>query len=245
MPLSPYWDAIVRPSGLDSPPCVAVIVNACIALLKPAYRRDLFNHRDILIFSLGLGEEGIHFYANVYSDDNHTAICLLHERVLDIAKLHIMCGDFNVLHRDWDPNGPETNVHAEHLVAVADAAGLARSLPIMPGPTHFPYNTDLTPTVIDLMFVSGEVAVAIQHKIHPEDCGSSDHAPLVVVVPGSSSLVPVTKWSITPGSDEEHAYRRDVLEALQPLLDWTEDSQGKVEEVVQAISKAFLCLCVA
>jgi hypothetical protein len=150
-----------------------------------------------------------------------------------------MCGDFNVLHWDWDPNGPETNIHAECLVAVAEAAGLARSLPIVPGPTHFPYNTDLSPIVIDLMFVANYVAVAMSHEICPEDRGSSDHAPLVVVVPGSSSLVPVTKWSITPGSDEELAYRRQVLDVLQPLLDWNGNTQGKIEEVVEAISNAF------
>jgi hypothetical protein len=238
MPLSPFWDAIVWPSGLDSPPRMAVFVNSRIASLKPAYRRDLFDHRDILIFSLGLGE-GIQFYANVYSDDNHTVISLLHEQVVDIPKLHVMCGDFNVLHWDWDPMGPETNIHAERLVAVAEAASLAQSLPIVPGPTHFPYNTDLSPTVIDLMFVANYVAVATSHEICPEDRGSSDHAPLIVVVPGSSSLVLVTKWSITPGSDKELAYCGEVLEALQPLLDWNGNTQHEIQEVVEAISNAF------
>jgi hypothetical protein len=109
----------------------------------------------------------------------------------------------------------------------------------MPGPTHFPYNTNLSPTVIDLMFVANYVAVATSHEICLEDCGSSDHAPLVVVVPGSSLLVPVTKWSITPGSDEEPAYRGQVLDALQPLLDWNGSTQGEIDEVVVAISNAF------
>jgi hypothetical protein len=93
--------------------------------------------------------------------------------------------------------------------------------------------------VIDLMSVANYVAVATSHKICPEDRGSSDHAPLVIVVPGSSSLVPVTKWSITPGSDEELAYCGEVLGALQPLLEWNGSTQGEIEEVVQAISKAF------
>jgi hypothetical protein len=44
-----------------------------IANLHPGLHRDLVDHRDILLFSLGLGGDTL-FYANVYSDIQHNAI---------------------------------------------------------------------------------------------------------------------------------------------------------------------------
>jgi endonuclease/exonuclease/phosphatase family metal-dependent hydrolase len=169
--------------------------NVRIKSLRPAYRRDLIDHRDVLILSLGLGE-GCTLYVNVYSDDNHTAITALHEGLQVWPNVHVMCGDMNVRHIDWDPEGPDRNIHAERLVASAERLGLGLCLPVEPGPTHFPFNQDLSKTVIDLMFVRGDLSLVLQHMIVPEGRGRSDHAPLVITIPGPGSLVPVTRWSI-------------------------------------------------
>jgi hypothetical protein len=109
-PISPNWGSIIRPPdwtgfevGLGLPtvdpepvvPRVMVYFNVRIASLKPTYWRDLFDHRDILLFSLGLGGDA-QLFANVYSDKQHVAIRALYEDVVAIPKLHFMCGDFNV-----------------------------------------------------------------------------------------------------------------------------------------------------
>jgi hypothetical protein len=72
-PLNPNWGCLFRPSGLDSPPRVMVYFSNRITNLHPGLRRDLVDHRDILLFSLGLGGDTL-FYANVYLDIQHTAI---------------------------------------------------------------------------------------------------------------------------------------------------------------------------
>ena len=54
-PISPNWGVIHRPSSLEEPPRVLVYFNTRIAALRPAYRRDLIDHRDVILFSLGLG----------------------------------------------------------------------------------------------------------------------------------------------------------------------------------------------
>jgi hypothetical protein len=150
-PISPNWGVIHRPSGLEEPPRVLVYFNVRIAALRPAFRRDLVDHRDVILFSLGLGA-GQRIFANVYSDTQHTAVWILHEDLVALPRLHLMCGDFNIRHASWDPNGPEVCVHADRLMAVCDALGLTLSSPVEEGPTHFPYNEGLTPTVIDLIF---------------------------------------------------------------------------------------------
>jgi hypothetical protein len=130
-------------------------------------------------------------------------------------------------------------VHADHLMAVCDALGLTLSSPVEEGPTHFPYNEDLTPTVIDLMFVPAEVSLTTEHEIHPDLRGTSDYAPLTVTLPGPDSEVLVTRWSIQSGSDEEQAYLGEVLESLELLLGWEGQTAEEVDGVVEAISTAF------
>jgi hypothetical protein len=124
-------------------------------------------------------------------------------------------------------------------MAVCNVLGLTLSSPVEEGPTHFPYNEDLTPTVIDLMFVPAEVSLTTEHEIHPDMRGTSDHAPLMVTLPGPDSEVPVTRWSIQSGTDEEQAYLGKVLESLELLLGWEGQTAEEVDEVVMAISTAF------
>jgi hypothetical protein len=124
-------------------------------------------------------------------------------------------------------------------MAVADSLGLTLSTPVEAGPTHFPYNKVLTATVIDLMFVPTEVSLTVEHSILADMRGTSDHAPLTVVLPGLDSGVPVTRWSILAGSDKESAYRGEVLDALEPLLTWEGQSIGDLDDVILAIAIIF------
>jgi hypothetical protein len=117
--------------------------------------------------------------------------------------------------------------------------GLTLSTPVEAGPTHFPYNKALMATVIDLMFVPTEVSLTVEHSILMDMRGTSDHAPLTVVLPGPDSEVLVTHWSIIAGSDEESTYRGEVLDALEPLLAWEGQSIGDLDDVILAIAVIF------
>jgi hypothetical protein len=168
------------------------------------------------------------------------AVQVLHEDLVALPRLHLMCRDFNIRHASWDPNGPEVCMHANCLMAVCDVLGLILSSPVEEGPTHFPFNEALTPTVIDLMFVPVEVSLTTEHEIHPNLRETSDHTPLTVMLPGPDSEVPVTHWSIQSGTDEEQAYLGEVLESLESLLGWEGQIAGEVDKVVKAISATFL-----
>jgi Endonuclease-reverse transcriptase len=175
-PLNPIWGCLVRPSSLDSPPHIMVYFSDHIANLRLGLRRDLVDHRDILLFSLGLGGDTL-FYANVYSDSQHTAISWLFDHVLELPGLQLMCRDFNVQHRSWDPGGPETLVHADRLLTVAGGCGLSLGLPTVAGPTHFSPQQGFGDTVIDLMFVWVEASLVLRYDILAGVWGRSDHAP--------------------------------------------------------------------
>jgi hypothetical protein len=101
-PNNPNWGCLVRPSGLDLPPRVAVYFNKRLRGLRPGFCRELADHRDILIFSLGLGAEAA-LFANVYSDSRHTAIDWIHDHLPGLPELHVMCGvsSYSVRLRPW------------------------------------------------------------------------------------------------------------------------------------------------
>ena len=65
--------------------------------------------------------------------------------------------------------GPRVNTYADCLIEVAGMVGLAWYLPEVEGPTHFLYNADLTPMVIDLMFVKVEEVITLCHCILVRD----------------------------------------------------------------------------
>ena len=63
-PTSPDWGCIIRASPLEDPPRVAVWFSNRIKTLRPGYRRDIIDHRDVLVISLGLGADSV-LLANV------------------------------------------------------------------------------------------------------------------------------------------------------------------------------------
>ena len=227
-PMNPEWGCIVRAIVADS-----------LAHLHPSYRQDIIDHRDVIVFSLGLGDD-VMLFANVYSDKHNTAIRLLWKYVALWLGIRLMCRDFNVQHCAWDPAGPRVNVNADHLIEVAGMVSLARCLPEVPGPTHFPYDVNLAPTVIDLLFVHMEEVVTLHHRILTEERGPSDHAPLVISFLAPGMAVPATKWSIKPGSDEEGDFLTEVQAKFLALLDWQGSTPGEMDEVVGVISSAFV-----
>jgi Endonuclease-reverse transcriptase len=191
-PLNPNWGCLVRPSGLDSPPHVMVYFFNCITNLCLGLHQDLVNHRDILLFSLGLGWE-ILYYANVYSDSQHTAITWLFDHVMELPGLQLMCRDFNMWHHSWDPGGPEVSVHADWLLTMAGGCGL----PAMAGPTHFSPQQEFGDTVIDLMFVRVEDSIVLCYNILVDAQGHSDHVLLTITLPGPDSYIPAMCWTIS------------------------------------------------
>jgi len=241
--IHPDWGLLVHKSdlrndGADNPQ-VAVYVHKRLKGLRPGYRRDLIDHRDILVFSLGWGED-LKLLANVYSDDQHTAIRLLYEQTIDWPQLFFMGGDFNCRHRSWDPRGPVSNVHADRLEAAASRLGLARGTPVVEGPTHFPYNPLLEPTVIDLVYVPEELSLRVHHSIRPDIGGSSDHAPLLTELLTPGFEVNKFKSYLKLDTPEYSSWMKDVSAVLAALGDGPPPSSPKeIDGVVQAMSTAF------
>jgi len=108
------------------------------------------------------------------------------------------------------------------------------------GPTHFPYNPLLKPTVIDLVYVPEELSLRVHHSIHPDIRGSSDHAPLLTELPMPGFEVNKFKSYLKPDTPEYSSWMKDVSAVLAALGDsLPPGSLEEIDGVVQAMSTAF------
>ncbi|KAF9441112.1 hypothetical protein P691DRAFT_766705 [Macrolepiota fuliginosa MF-IS2] len=150
--------------------------------MRLAIRPDLVDHCDIQIVSLYSKGEAFYFM-NVYLDAQHMAIDLLSREVDRLPALTYMGGDFNTQSTDWDPGAATQPRSAKLLLELASDLGLELGVPLVPGPTRFPFNGVDRPSVIDLMFVPTREGHALRPNIDLSLRGTSDHALLVVRVP--------------------------------------------------------------
>ena len=78
-PRHPEWTCMVRQPETGSRPRTMTYVSKRLDPLRPAYRRDLIDDRDVMVISL-FGEGSPIHLMNVYSDDQHRAIKILADR---------------------------------------------------------------------------------------------------------------------------------------------------------------------
>ena len=129
-----------------------------------------------------------------------------------------MTGDFNVRDNLWDPLFPHHSSISDDLMMIVDSFDLALLSPINSGPTRFSDTVRESNSVIDLMFLRCGSSELDQHSIHPDSRLSSDHAPLTVDIPICEEIIQPTKLVITPGSDQEKEFFKDIF-ANFTLLD--------------------------
>jgi len=142
-------------------------------------QRDIINHWDINIISLTINNSPS-LLLNVYSDKSQTAITHLRDHEINVDRILVMAGNFNIRDGDWDPSFPHHSIHTSDLLIIADLFDLDLSTPINPGPTRFADNNNSSNSVIDLMFINPLNSGFNNHQILQNKRLPSDHAPLFV-----------------------------------------------------------------
>ena len=159
-PRHPMWTMMVRPPEPGFTPRVMAYVSTRLATLRPAMRRDIFDHRDLLLVSL-FGSGRTFNFLNIYNDADNTALDLLEERNTPVS-LTYMGGDFNCHSSAWDPVVSHHRASAISLLETVGLMVLDLTSFENPGPTFISHNSDLRPSVIDLIFVSVADSIAIR-----------------------------------------------------------------------------------
>jgi len=128
-------------------------------------QKDIFNHRDIsciLFFNCSL----VYFLINIYSDLFQVVLKYLKNTEVNINKILIMTGDFNIRDDSWDPNFLYHSIHRNTLMDVANSLYLELSWPTNQVPTKYSDDQQDSNSVIDLMFFRPESSEYNNHSIY-------------------------------------------------------------------------------
>jgi len=213
----PNWLMFARePVSHSDLPRVAIFINIRLSSLCFSFRKDIINHRDILLL-LFFNNGDIYWVMNVYSDSSHSAIKYLKDMEVHIRNLIIMTGDFNIRNSLWDPSYNFHSSISDDLFAIPDSFNLFLSFPIEHFPTRFSDNSNNSNSVIDLMFLHCDSEEINLHIIYPDWRLTSDHAPLTISIPIVKEHISTQKKSLIKNSTKEAEFVNEVIASFSKI----------------------------
>ncbi|CAA7263690.1 unnamed protein product [Cyclocybe aegerita] len=236
-PKHPDWLQMVRIKEGEVPRVIAY-VSTRLSRYRPAMRRDIIDHRDIVVLSLFSGGEVLNLM-NVYSDDQHTAIEHLAARVHSLPPFIYMAGDFNCVSTTWDDYEHGESSTAISLRDTASQIGLEWARPSNHGPTRISPNPNQRSNVLDLVFLAPSEILISMPRLEHDLQGPSDHVPICTDLdigpepPGSG------RRTIKPGSEAEKSFISDILCDLVAIPVAAPATKEGVEALANAIATAF------
>ena len=118
---------------------------------------------------------------------------------------------------------------------IADSFDLALLSPTNSSPTRFSDTAGKSNLVIDLMFLQCSSIELDQHTILSESQLSSDHVPLAIDIPICNEFIHSSKLVITPGSNQEKEFIKDVISSLNSLDTSNIESVDSLNRVVNQL----------
>ncbi|PPQ93734.1 hypothetical protein CVT25_013042 [Psilocybe cyanescens] len=239
-PLHPAWLPMVCNPEPDTRPRIMAYVSNCLKEFWPSMRRDLIDHRDVLILSLFANGQSYNLM-NVYSDETHMAALLLAEEAASLPPFIYMGGDFKIHSQEWDGGHRGHPGVATQLLNTAAELGLQQAPFVNPGPTFYPHIQGFRSTVIDLVFVQPDQTLTAQvTRVHNAQ-GESDHIPLATILSISADSGATPRRALKADREEQIRFVRVIKRELAMKVDEHTplDTPDQIDEVAQAIADSF------
>ena len=231
----PNWITFARlPLNSNDSPRVITYINIHLKSLCFFLRKDIFDHRDINIISF-TNNDICHYIINIYSDSSHSALKYLKDTEVNINHVLLMIRDFNIRDSLWDPSFLFHSSISDNLLMIADSFDLALSSPTNPGPTRFSDTAGESDSVIDLMFLQCSSSELDHHTILSDSQLSLDHAPLTIDIPICDEVIHLTKLVITPGSDQENEFIKNIISSFDSLDTSNIDSVECLNQIINQL----------
>ncbi|KAF5314436.1 hypothetical protein D9619_011855 [Psilocybe cf. subviscida] len=205
---------MVRPPQPDTPPRVIAYVSMRLSAWRSSMRRDIIDHRDVLVLSLFADGHAFNFM-NVYSDSEFTTIRLLSDRADTLPQFHYMGGDFNCHSSVWDPVPRAPNMAASHWLLHAAVE-------------------------IDLVFLLVTLSAAVSTECVIDNQSDLDHIPLLASVPISPAVQTATRQCLTSDPEKAQAFLDDLVTKLRLIVpDDVADTPDDVEAAANVVADVF------
>jgi len=228
----PNWLTFTRePNATNNCPRVVMFINIRLSSFCFSFRKDIINHRDILLASF-FNNRDIFWLINIYSDFFHSAIKYLKNTEFNIRNLLVMTGDFNIQDCLWNLLFNYHSSISDDLFVIVNSLNLSLSYPTNQVPIRYSDNVNNANLVINLMFLCYDSSELNTHSIHPEWHLTSNHAPLTISIPIVEEYIATWKRSITKNSKEEDKFIKEVIVAFSKLDMSNISDIPKLEKVV-------------
>ncbi|PPQ93993.1 hypothetical protein CVT25_009841, partial [Psilocybe cyanescens] len=239
-PLHPSWLPMVRNPEPDTRPRVMAYVSNRLKEFCPSMRRDLIDHRDVLILSLFANGQSYNLM-NIYSDKTHTAALLLAEEAASLPPFVYMGGDFNIHSQEWDGGHHGHPGVATQLLNTAAELGLQWAPFVNPGPTFYPRIQGFRSTVIDLVFVQPDQTLTAQVTRVHNAVGESDHIPLATTLSISADSGATPRRALKANKEEQIRFVRVIEGEFAMKVDKHAplNTPDQIDVVAQAIADSF------
>ena len=117
----PNWLTFARElSSSNKSPRVIIYINIRLLSLCSSFRKDIINHRDIILTSF-FNNNSTFWIMNVYSDSSYTVSKYLKNTKMNLLNLLIIAGDFNIRNSFWDPAFSHHSYLYDDILIVADS----------------------------------------------------------------------------------------------------------------------------
>ena len=231
----PNWLSFTRiPSDRLDSPRVITYINIHLSSLRFLLRKDIINHRDIILISF-VNNHISYFIMNVYSDSSHSALKYLKDTEVNIDNVLLMMGDFNIRDSLWDLSFPFHSSISNNLIIIADLFNLSLLTPINSCPTRYSNTAGEANSVIDLMFLHYGSTKLDQYFIHPDSHLSSNHVPLSINIPINEEVVCTSKLLIPQRSKLETAFIEEIISNFKNLDTSNIADTEKLEHIVNQL----------
>ena len=236
------WELTIIQTGYHLPgfsqkgqtPRVIVYINICLSSLCFLLRKDIINHRDIILISF-FNNNICYYIMNVYSDSSHSALKCPKDTKVNIDNILLMTSDFNIRDSLWDSSFPFHSSISDDLIIIADSFNLALSTPINPCLTRYSDTTGEANSVIDLMFFHYGSSKLNHHSILSESCLLSDHAPLSINIFIYEEVICTSKLLIPPKNDQEIVFIEEIISNFKNLDTSDIGDMEKLERIVNQL----------
>ena len=149
----PNWFTFARESfSSNKSPRVITYINIRLSSLWFSFRKDIINHRDIILASF-FNNNFIFWIMNIYSDSSYTALKYLKDTKVNLLNLLIMTGNFNIRDSSWDPVFPYHSHLCDDLLIIADSFNLELLCPANNISTRYSDSDSGSNSTINLMFL--------------------------------------------------------------------------------------------
>ena len=138
---------------------------------------------------------------NVYLDSLHSALKYLKNTEVNINNVLFMTGDFNIKDSLWNLSFSFHSSICDNLIIIANSFNLALSTLTNFCLTRYSDMAGESNSTINLIFLSYGLSKLDHYSIHPENCLSSDHAPLSINIPIFEEVILTSKLLIPPKSN--------------------------------------------